>query len=62
MLSLCKAVSWRIVGSLLSFLVVFVISGDLTLSVNASIVETVLKTGLYYLHDRSWNFFFLEKC
>ena len=60
-LSMCKAISWRFIGSFLSFLVVYVMSGDVKLSINASIVETVLKTGLYYFHDRSWNFFFIKK-
>lgn len=57
-LSLFKAISWRIFGSLISFFIVFILSGDFTVSLNFSILECFLKIAGYYIHDCIWDKFF----
>ncbi|MBX5329031.1 MAG: DUF2061 domain-containing protein [Candidatus Bathyarchaeota archaeon] len=53
--SLVKAVSWRVVATLTTILLVFVFSKDLTLGTVVGITELVVKTVVYYVHERMWN-------
>mgnify|MGYP005856716259 CR=1 FL=1 len=53
--SLMKAISWRIVATLTTIFLVFVFSRDLTLGTIVGITELVLKTFIYYVHERVWN-------
>ena len=54
--SFVKALSYRIWGTLTSFIVVFVLTGSAELSGLIAFWETVLKVGVYYVHERGWNF------
>lgn len=53
--SLVKAVSWRIVATLTTIFLVFIFSKDLTLGTIVGITELVVKTVVYYVHERVWN-------
>ena len=53
--SIAKAVSYRVFGSMTTALVFFVFSSDATLSLGAGGLDIVVKTGLYFLHERLWN-------
>ncbi len=53
--SLMKAVSWRIVATLTTILLVFIFSKDLTLGTIVGVTELVVKTVVYYVHERAWN-------
>jgi uncharacterized membrane protein len=53
--SLLKAISWRIVATLTTMLLVLVFTGNLVLSGEVGIVELVVKIAAYYLHERAWN-------
>lgn len=53
--SFVKAVSWRIVGTLDTILLSFLITGNSTIAVSIGITEILTKTLLYYLHERVWN-------
>jgi len=52
--SLLKAISWRIVGSMDTFVISFFITGKLTFAVSIASVETFTKITLYYFHERAW--------
>lgn len=52
--SLLKAISWRIVGTIDTILLSWVITGTLKVAVSIGIVEVVTKTILYYFHERIW--------
>jgi uncharacterized membrane protein len=54
-LSLYKSISWRVSGSMISFIIVYLISTDVKISISFSCYEFILKTVLYYVHDRAWN-------
>jgi uncharacterized membrane protein len=54
--SLAKAVSYRVLGSMGTMLVVFCFSGNMTLSVGVGALDMLLKIGLYFLHERLWNY------
>lgn len=54
--SLAKAFSYRIWGTLSSFLVALVLTGSAELSGLIAFWETVVKVFIYYVHERGWNF------
>jgi len=54
--SLAKAISWRIVATLTTILLVVIFSkGDWSLGGVVGVSELVLKTVVYYFHERVWN-------
>ena len=54
--SLAKAVSYRILGSTGTALIVLIFSGSLKLSLGAGALDMLLKIALYFLHERLWNY------
>jgi uncharacterized membrane protein len=53
--SLIKAISWRLVGTLDTMIISYVITGKLSFAVSIGSVEVFTKTVLYYLHERLWS-------
>jgi adenylylsulfate kinase len=53
--SIAKAVSWRVVGTMATTLLVFALTRRFVLSVAAGALEFVSKIGLYWLHERIWD-------
>jgi len=54
--SLAKAVSYRVLGSAATALIVYVFSGNMPLSAGVGGLDMVLKIVLYFLHERLWNY------
>jgi len=52
--SLLKAVSWRIVGTIDTMVISYIVTGKITLAFTIGSVEVVTKTILYYFHERIW--------
>jgi uncharacterized membrane protein len=52
--SILKSVSWRIVGTLDTILISFIITGKVTVALSIGTVEVITKTVLYYFHERLW--------
>ena len=53
--SITKAISWRIVGTLDTFIITLVITGNLVVAGSIASVESISKIILYYLHERAWS-------
>jgi len=53
--SIAKAVSWRATGTLDTFILSYLITGNLIFAGSIAGVETVTKIGLYYAHERVWS-------
>ena len=53
--SVAKAFSYRVFGSLSTGLLVYSMSGDWKLAASAGIADSVVKLGLYFVHERVWN-------
>jgi uncharacterized membrane protein len=53
--SLIKTVSWRITGSLSTFVISFLITGNFVVAGSIAIIQITANTILYYLHERLWN-------
>ena len=49
-----KAASWRLVGSLDTFLLGYVITGELRYGALIAGTEVMTKMVLYYFHERAW--------
>jgi uncharacterized membrane protein len=52
--SILKAISWRVLGSMDTFVISFFITGKLTFALSIASVETFTKIALYYFHERAW--------
>ncbi|MBW2733013.1 MAG: adenylyl-sulfate kinase [Deltaproteobacteria bacterium] len=52
---LCKTVSWRIVATLATALLVWLFTGELAIAMAVGGLEVVLKMVLYYGHERVWE-------
>ena len=53
--SLLKAVSWRFVGSLDTFMLTMLFTGKLKYAVSIASAEALTKIALFYLHERAWR-------
>ena len=51
---MAKAVSWRVIGTLDTFFLSWVITGSVEIGALIGGVEIVTKTALYYIHERAW--------
>ena len=52
--SFLKAVSWRILGSIDTFIISYFVTGKLVFAASIASVETVTKIVLFYGHERIW--------
>jgi uncharacterized membrane protein len=52
--SVLKAVSWRIVGTIDTMIISYIITGHLAVAVSIGSFEVISKTILYYFHERLW--------
>lgn len=55
MRSVAKALSWRVLGSITTTGLVFVVTQKLTVSIAVGTFEFIAKVGLFWLHERLWN-------
>jgi len=53
--SLSKAISWRVVGTLDTFLIGTVVTQQVSVGAAIASIELVTKVALYYIHERVWN-------
>jgi uncharacterized membrane protein len=54
--SLAKAVSYRVLGSAVTALIVLLFSGSLRVSLGVGALDMLSKIALYFLHERLWNY------
>jgi uncharacterized membrane protein len=52
--SFIKAVSWRMVGSIDTFVISYLVTGKLVFAASIASVETFTKIILFYGHERIW--------
>jgi uncharacterized membrane protein len=53
--SVAKTLSWRIVATSTTILLVFLFTGNLVISASIGSLELLSKTIIYYVHERIWN-------
>jgi uncharacterized membrane protein len=52
--SLLKSITWRIVGTIDTMIISYILTGKLTVAISIGSVEVITKTVLYYFHERIW--------
>jgi uncharacterized membrane protein len=50
-----KTLSWRVIGSASTFLISYIVTGQLVLATGIAIAQMVVNTILYYIHEIVWN-------
>ncbi|WP_196892575.1 DUF2061 domain-containing protein [Aureivirga marina] len=53
--SLVKTISWRIVGTVDTIFISWLVTGTLSLAFSIGLIELVTKMTLYFFHERIWN-------
>jgi len=53
--TLVKTMTWRVTASLTTFLIAWILTGDLLTGVSIGSIEAIAKIFLYYYHERIWN-------
>lgn len=52
--SLLKTISWRVVGTIDTMMISYIVTGKFTTAMSIASVEVVTKMLLYYFHERAW--------
>jgi uncharacterized membrane protein len=47
--------TWRVIASGTTMVVVYAMTGDLTLVASVGVIDVVAKVFFYYLHERTWG-------
>lgn len=55
LMSLVKGITWRIVGTIDTIMIAWLVTGKIHMAVSIGSVEVFTKILLYYLHDRAWE-------
>jgi uncharacterized membrane protein len=53
--SLAKAISWRVTGTIDTFLISWIITGQILLASGIALTEIITKIFLFWIHERVWN-------
>ncbi|WGH75674.1 DUF2061 domain-containing protein [Tenacibaculum tangerinum] len=53
--SIVKSISWRVVGTIDTILISWIITGQVTTAFSIGAIELVTKMLLYFFHERLWN-------
>ena len=53
--SIVKAITWRAGGTVVTFAVAWFITGNLSFSAKIGLLDTIVKIGVFYFHERLWN-------
>lgn len=49
-----KTVSWRLIATTTTFIIAWLVTGQVAAGVAIGGIEAVTKMGLYYAHERVW--------
>jgi uncharacterized membrane protein len=53
--TLMKTLSWRVAATSTTVVLVFLFTKNIAISAGVSLTEIIIKTIIYYLHERIWN-------
>ena len=52
--SVVKGITWRIVGTIDTMIIAFIITGKFKMALSIGGIEVITKIFIYYLHERVW--------
>ncbi|MEO0404915.1 MAG: DUF2061 domain-containing protein [Bacteroidota bacterium] len=55
--SLLKTISWRIIGTIDTVVISYLLTGTLKIAMSIGAIEIISKMVLYYFHERVWERF-----
>jgi len=53
--SIAKTLSWRAWATVITATVVYISTGELKFAMEIGLIDTSVKLGAYFLHERIWN-------
>jgi len=53
--SIAKAMSWRVIATLVTFVIAYLITKEAILSLSIGFGDAIVKIGAFYSHERLWN-------
>jgi len=53
--SIAKSISWRVVGSIDTLVISWLLTGEVAMALQITSVEFITKMVLYFFHERMWN-------
>jgi uncharacterized membrane protein len=53
--SIAKAITWRAGGTIVTFAVAWILTQELELAAQIGVLDTAVKLGAFYVHERMWN-------
>lgn len=53
--SITKTITWRIIAELDTLIVSYLITGSISWSLSIVGSESIIKTVMYYIHERAWG-------
>jgi uncharacterized membrane protein len=53
--SIAKAITWRSIATVVTFSVAWLWTGRLDLAAQIGLLDTSIKIGAFYCHERIWN-------
>ena len=53
--SLLKAITYRVTGTVTTTVIVFVVTGQVSVAFAVGLIEPLAKIIIYYLHERAWQ-------
>ncbi|MBC8378720.1 MAG: DUF2061 domain-containing protein [Planctomycetes bacterium] len=53
--SIFKALSWRVIATLITFLTAWLLTGTVEIAAKIGLLDTVIKLVVFYGHERFWN-------
>lgn len=53
--SLMKSVTWRIIATITTTILVFIFTGSLAIAFSLGLIEIVVKYLIYFIHERAWD-------
>ena len=52
---LLKSLTWRIISTIVSFTLIWLITGNMLIAANIAVINFFLKYILFYIHERIWE-------
>ncbi|UCG59622.1 MAG: DUF2061 domain-containing protein [Phycisphaerales bacterium] len=53
--SIMKAVTWRAGGTVVTFVVAWLLCRDFSVAAGIGVLDSAIKIGAFYAHERVWN-------
>lgn len=53
--SIAKALSWRVIGTLDTLIISYLLTGKISLAASIASIDFLTKMVLYFFHERFWN-------